>query len=129
MRILIAEDNQIVRNALSSFLRGSVADLDVCEAASGTQAINLAMQSNPDLVILDHRMPDMSGLATARVISSLRPGVPILLHTAFPTEDLSRESGRYGVSSVVSKIDGRNLLDAIKSIVDPPAREPSSPPQ
>jgi len=116
VRILIAEDNNLVRKALRSFLRSADASWDIVEAENGSQAVTLAKQHKPDLVILDQVMPEMSGLAAARVISHVRPGTPILLHTAFPTEVLTRESRRYGVSSVISKTDGRNLLAAIRGI-------------
>jgi DNA-binding NarL/FixJ family response regulator len=117
MRILIAEDNQFVRKALSSFLHEADASWDIYEAENGSQAVTLAKEHRLDLVILDQVMPEMSGLAAARVISHVRPGVPILLHTAFPTEDLSREGHRYGVSGVLPKSDGRNLLAAIRDVV------------
>jgi len=117
VRILIADDNNLVRKALCSFLRSADASWDIVEAENGSQAVSLAKQHKPDLVILDQVMPEMSGLAAARVISHVRPGTPVLLHTAFPTEVLNRESRRYGVRSVISKTDGRNLLAAIRGVV------------
>jgi two-component system, NarL family, response regulator LiaR len=114
--ILIAEDNQAVRKALHRFLHAADSTWDILEAENGNQAVALARQHRVDLIILDQVMPEMSGLAAARVISHARPGIPILLHTAFPTEVLSRESERYGVRSVISKTDGRNLLAAIRDV-------------
>jgi CheY-like chemotaxis protein len=116
--ILIAEDNQAVRKALHRLLHGADATWSILEAENGSQAVALAKQHRIDLIILDQVMPEMSGLAAARVISHARPGIPILLHTAFPTEVLSRESERYGVRSVISKTDGRNLLAAIRGVVE-----------
>jgi DNA-binding NarL/FixJ family response regulator len=116
--ILIAEDNQAVRRALHRLLHAADATWDILEAENGSQAVALAKQHRIDLIILDQVMPEMSGLAAARVISHTRPGIPILLHTAFPTEVLSRESRRYGVRSVISKTDGRNLLAAIRGVVE-----------
>ena len=121
MLILIAEDNRVVRKALCGFLQAADATWDICLAENGGQAVTLAKECKPDLVILDQVMPEMSGLAAARVISHVRPGVPILLHTAFPTDELSRESRRYGVTSVICKSDGRNLLAAIRSVMEDPA--------
>jgi len=113
--ILIVDDIELNRRLLKAMLK--TAAYRILEAARPSAAIGILEREKVDLVVVDLVMPEMSGLAAARVISHVRPGTPVLLHTAFPTEVLNRESRRYGVRSVISKTDGRNLLAAIRGVV------------
>lgn len=85
MRILIADDESIIRMGLASILetQGHV----VLAAANGREAIRLAERHEPDLAILDIRMPYTDGLQAAQTISKQRP-LPILILTAFSEQDL-----------------------------------------
>src|SRR5580692_4380243 len=79
--ILIADDNPHVRKALCKLLQAEK-DYDLCaEAENGKQAIELAQQCLPDLIILDLSMPVMNGLEAARELKKLLPTVPIILFT------------------------------------------------
>lgn len=79
MRILIADDSEIVRRAIRTFL-AKAAHCDVCgEAAHGQQALQRARELRPDLVLLDIRMPVANGFETARLIRQEMPEIKILL--------------------------------------------------
>lgn len=85
MRILIADDESIIRMGLKSMLQQL--GHDVWTAVNGREAIQMASRHEPDLAILDIKMPYTDGLQAARSISQARP-IPILLLTAFSEADL-----------------------------------------
>jgi CheY-like chemotaxis protein len=79
--ILIADDNKTIRKMLCRMFECEE-HYDLCaEAENGKQAIELALQHRPDLIILDMSMPVMNGLQAARELKRLMPKVPIILFT------------------------------------------------
>jgi DNA-binding NarL/FixJ family response regulator len=103
-RILIADDNESVRNALRDVL-SQQNGWSVCgEAMNGRSAVSLALEMKPDLVILDFLMPLMNGLAAAAEISREMPDVPIVLYTMHKSEQLEREAKKVGIKKVISKV-------------------------
>ena len=108
-RILIADDNEVVRGRLGELLESQ--GWKVCASfGSGLEAIEKAAELKPDLIILDLVMPRMDGLSTARKIGKILPSVPIVLFTLhkFPTIEL--EAMKAGVRHVVAKPDTETLL-------------------
>lgn len=85
MRILIAEDESIIRMGLKSMLQEM--GHEVFAAADGREALQLARHYLPDLAILDIKMPKTDGLQTAKTLARTQP-MPILLLTAFSQQDL-----------------------------------------
>ena len=114
MRILIAEDETIIRLDLRSLLEG--AGFEVCaEAKDGLEAVELASSEQPDLAVLDVKMPRLDGIETARRILDERP-IPIVMLTAYGQDELvSRaiEAGVFGY--LVKPFRESDLLPAIKT--------------
>ena len=112
MRILIAEDETIIRLDLRSLLEG--AGLEVCaEARDGAEAVELERSELPDLAILDVKMPRLDGIEAAKRILDERP-IPIVMLTAYGQEELvSRaiEAGVFGY--LVKPFRETDLLPAI----------------
>jgi DNA-binding NarL/FixJ family response regulator len=80
--VLIADDSEILRKRMCKFFE-TEEDYDLCaEARNGEEAITLALQHRPDLIVLDLSMPVMNGLDAARELKRLMPQVPIILFTA-----------------------------------------------
>jgi DNA-binding NarL/FixJ family response regulator len=118
MHVLIADDHEIVRRGVRSILE-SRKDLKICgEAANGREAVLKAIQLHPDLIILDHSMPILSGLAAIDEIHQLMPNVPILMlsmHDGKPLVDALRLAGAKGF---VPKAECANkLLEAVDVVM------------
>jgi CheY-like chemotaxis protein len=79
-RILIAEDNAVVRTAVRQLLENA-GDWEIAEVENGQQAVTHAQERKPNLIILDLVMPVMDGLVAARELSKLMPDVPLVMHT------------------------------------------------
>lgn len=116
-RILIVDDNELMRSALKSVL-GTGGRWELCgEAANGLEAIDKVAELEPDLVVLDLVMPKMDGLQAARAISTLAPELPILLHTWHATPAIEEEARKNGVRGVVGKSGGSDtLLSAVEGV-------------
>ncbi len=107
-RIVIAEDEGIPRMDLREMLENQGYSV-VGEASDGRSAINLARELRPDLVILDIKMPELDGIAAARVLTEERIG-PVLLVTAYQDRELVEGAKDAGVLAYVSKPFGESQL-------------------
>ena len=114
MRILIAEDETIIRLDLRSLLEG--AGFEVCgEAKDGIEAVELAGSESPDLAILDVKMPRLDGIEAARRILDERP-IPIVMLTAYGQDELVARAVEAGVFGyLVKPFREGDLLPAIKT--------------
>ena len=112
-RVLIAEDEAQIRLDLREMLQEEGFDV-VGEAADGEQAVELAVELNPDLVICDIKMPKMDGIAAAAEIAEKRIA-PVVILTAFSQRDLierARDAG--AMAYLVKPFQKRDLLPAIE---------------
>jgi two-component system, response regulator PdtaR len=112
-RVLIAEDEALIRLDLREMLQEEGFDV-VGEAADGEQAVELAVELNPDLVICDIKMPKMDGIAAAAQIAEKRIA-PVVILTAFSQRDLierARDAG--AMAYLVKPFQKRDLLPAIE---------------
>jgi len=112
MRVLIAEDETIIRLDVRALLERAGHEV-VAEARDGQEAVALAAEHAPDLIVMDVRMPHMDGIEAAREISRARP-VPIVMLTAYAEADLvarASEAGAFGY--LVKPFREVDLLPAI----------------
>ncbi len=109
MRILIADDESIIRMGLASILETQ--GHSVLAAANGREAIRLAEHHQPDLAILDIRMPYTNGLQAAETIAKQRP-LPILILTAFSEQDLIEKATDLPIHGYLIKPVQPEALDA-----------------
>jgi response regulator NasT len=112
MRILVAEDETIIRLDLRDLLER--AGFEVCaEARDGHEAIELARSEQPDLAIMDVKMPRVDGIEAARQILEERP-IPIVMLTAYGQEELVSRAVEAGVFGyLVKPFREQDLLPAI----------------
>lgn len=95
-------------------------DIQVCaEASDGSEAVQKAVTSKPDLIILDLTMPVMGGFAAATELRKLLPEVPILFYSMHEGAHLIQEAKQIGVRGFVSKSHiSEELLDAVDALVE-----------
>jgi CheY-like chemotaxis protein len=116
-RILIADDNVVLRHRLGELLK-SHAGWEVCaEVENGQQAVLKTCELKPDLIILDLAMPVMDGLEAAREISIALPSVPILIFTQHKLPAVELEAREAGAREVISKGEATELLSAIEGLL------------
>lgn len=96
LRVVLADDHQIMREALAGLLE-SASDIEViAEAGDGKEAVELARVHRPDVVVLDVTMPRMNGVEAARHIAAEMPHVRIIglsVHVRADMADAMREAG------------------------------------
>jgi two-component system, response regulator PdtaR len=111
-RVLIAEDDAIIRMDLKEMLEEE--QYEVIEAGDGAQAVQLARDEQPALVILDIKMPVMDGLAAAQKISEERLA-PVLILTAYSQRELVERAAQIGAMAyLVKPFQKQDLLPAIE---------------
>ena len=115
--ILIADDHDVVRRGLKSLLQ-SRPGWEVCaEASDGREAVELAKQFTPQVVVLDVTMPGLGGLEATRQILAALPRTEILILTMHESEELVAEVLEAGARGFVLKTDsGRDLLRAVEAV-------------
>jgi CheY-like chemotaxis protein len=74
-------------------------------------AVDAISAADPDVVVVDYKMPEVDGLETARRIRELRPEQVMILYTAFVDPDLERRAREVGVSVVLGKVEGLESLE------------------
>jgi DNA-binding NarL/FixJ family response regulator len=116
-RILVADDSAMIRKCLCRIFE-TEEDYDICaEAVNGEEAIALARQHKPDLIVLDFQMPVMNGIEAAYELKRIMPDIPIILFT------LHAGTGSYAlgpnspIDLVVAKSDAVHIVDHIRSLI------------
>jgi DNA-binding NarL/FixJ family response regulator len=108
--ILIVDDHAYIRKTIRDCLE-SQTGFNVCgEAVDGLDAIQKAASLNPDLIILDLKMPRMNGLDAARILKQILPSAPIILFALNADTVRPSEVTDLGIRAVLSKTDDLGLL-------------------
>lgn len=112
LRVVVAEDEGLIRMDVVATLQEAGYEV-VGEAADGEEAIRLATELEPDLVVMDIKMPKMDGISAAEKISVLK--IPVVLLTAFSQADLVSRAAEAGAMAYVTKpFKPTDLLPAIQ---------------
>ena len=117
IRILIADDHELIRRGLRALLEAQKG-WEVCaEAADGRQAVEQARQTKPDVVVMDISMPELNGLEATRQIHKLIPSAEILILTMHDSEQIVREVLEAGAHGYILKSDaGRDMVAGVESL-------------
>jgi DNA-binding NarL/FixJ family response regulator len=115
IKLLIADDHEVVRSGLKSLLAGTDIKI-VAEASTGEQAVRLALKHEPDVVLLDVRMPEGDGLNSLGRIKLDRPNMPILMLSTYDNPTYVARAVALGASGFLLKgISRDKLIEAIRS--------------
>ena len=119
LRILVADDHDIIRRGLKQLLT-SHPGWEVCgEAKTGREAVTLAEQMKPEIVVMDISMPDLNGLEAARRIRKSLPKTEILILTLHFSDQLVREIVEAGVRAYIMKSDAdKDLVAAVEALAN-----------
>ena len=117
IRVLVADDQSMVRAGFRMLLAGE-ADIEVvAEASNGLEAVDKARRFSPTVVLMDIRMPELDGLEASRRILAADIGVRILILTTFDLDEYIYEALRAGASGFVLKDDPpEQLLAAVRTV-------------
>lgn len=118
-RVLLADDEPLVRAGLVSILATDPALSVVAEAGDGHEALDAARRHALDLVLLDIRMPRLDGLRTLEQLRRELPDLPVAMLTTFADEDYVAEAAAHGAMGFLLKSDApRELITAARAVAD-----------
>ncbi len=117
VRILVADDHEVVREGVRTLLEAQPG-WEVCgEAADGREAVEMTKRFKPDVIILDITMPNLNGLEATRQILKGDPKARVLILTMHESDQVVREVLDAGARGYVLKSDaGRNLIAAVEAL-------------
>lgn len=117
IRVLIVDDHEVVRRGLAALLSASE-DIEVVgDAGSADEAVRRAGLDEPDVVVMDVRMPERSGIEACRDILAAFPNVHVLMLTSYADEEALMASIMAGASGyVLKRVKGTDLIDDIRRV-------------
>ena len=117
LRLLVVDDHEVVRQGLVALLDRRGGFEVVAQAGTVAEAIDAAARFEPDLVIMDVRLPDGSGIEACREIRAARPATRVIMLTSYPDEEAVLSAIIAGASGYLLKqIRGRDLVTALEAV-------------
>ena len=119
VRVLLADDQRVVRDGLTLMLR-HLPDIDLVAGASdGAEAVALVEQHKPDVVLMDLRMPNLDGVEATRVIHDRHPDIGVIVLTTFDDDESVFSALRAGARGYLTKDAGADqIAAAIQAVAD-----------
>ncbi|WP_022762035.1 MULTISPECIES: response regulator transcription factor [unclassified Butyrivibrio] len=117
IKILIADDQELMRQSLKMIL-GGVEDFEVTDAVSnGTDVIRSIRENKPDVILMDVRMPKMDGVVCTRIIKENEPDIKIIILTTFDDDEYVFNAIKNGASGYLLKgVSFEELIEAIRKV-------------
>ncbi|BCK67770.1 DNA-binding response regulator [Streptomyces libani subsp. rufus] len=116
IRVLLADDEEMVRHGVRLILRHAEGIEVVGEAPNGAEAVRLAAEARPDVVLLDVRMPVLDGLAAVEPLAALDPAPQVVMLTTFGDEENVLRALRAGATGFLLKDEGpQELIRAVRA--------------
>ena len=118
IRVLLVDDQQIVRQGLATILRFAPGIQVVGEASNGIEAVTLARELTPDVVLMDLKMPQLGGIPATRQICSYLPETHVIILTTYDSDDLVFSGIKAGARGYLLKdASGETLIESIRGVV------------
>jgi len=118
IRVLIADDHLIIREGMRLILETEKGFELVGEACNGEEAIRLANELHPDVVLMDLRMPGMGGLQAMEYLRKDQPDLPVVILTTYNEDELMKQGLRAGARGYLLKdTDRQSLFNALQAAV------------
>ncbi len=116
-RILICDDEPGVRESLRLILEE---EYSLAYAQNGMEAVEQVKAQNPDLAILDIKMPQMNGLEALQQIKQLKPRIRVLIITGYESSDVARQAANLGADDYLTKpFDKQKVRAVVQSLLNP----------
>jgi DNA-binding NarL/FixJ family response regulator len=117
IRLLVVDDHEVVRQGIVAILERNPGFQVVAEAGTAADAIAMAERHRPDLVVMDVRLPDGSGIEACREIRGEHPETRVVILTSYPDEDVVMSAIVAGASGYLLKqLRGRELVAALEAV-------------
>ncbi len=117
IKVMLADDQALVRGALAALLELEADLTVVAEASRGDEVVDLARESTPDVVLMDVEMPGMDGITATRELRAAMPGVRVLIVTTFGRPGFLRRGLQAGAAGfVVKDTPAKELADAVRRV-------------
>ncbi|HEY7354441.1 MAG TPA: response regulator transcription factor [Terriglobales bacterium] len=118
VRILVADDHEVMRLGIRNLLESVPNWVVSGEAATGREAVERALDTSPDVIIMDITMPEMNGFEAAAQIAQRRPDIPVIMFSLHLSEDVVSRFKTGPIRGAVSKSEAaRDLLEAVRSVL------------
>jgi DNA-binding NarL/FixJ family response regulator len=117
LRLLVVDDHEVVREGLVALLSRREEFQVVAEAGTVAESLAAARRFEPDLVVMDVRLPDGSGIEACREIRAEFPGIRVVMLTSYPDEEAVLSAILAGASGYLLKqVRGRDLVTALEAV-------------
>jgi DNA-binding NarL/FixJ family response regulator len=118
VRILVADDHEVMRLGIRNLLE-AVPNWTICdEAVNGQEAVEKALESRPDVIIMDITMPVMNGLEASKSISRARPDIPVILFSLHLSDEMIKGFDTRAIRGAVNKGNAaRDLVEAVNRVL------------
>ena len=100
-KILIVDDESTIRWILKAAFEGQ--EFEIFEAGTGVEGVDMCKEVNPDIIIMDYKMPDMNGWKATAEIRKTHPNTPVIGHTGYASEESVQEGFRMGCTEILHK--------------------------
>ncbi|GAB4575709.1 MAG: response regulator transcription factor [Anaerolineae bacterium] len=117
IRVLLVDDHQVVRRGIREFLEEPGDIQVIAEAENAAQALALAASTKPDVIVLDIKLPDQSGIEVARIVRAQSPAVGVLILTAYDDDPYVEAALEANVNGYVMKsADAGEIIAAVRAV-------------
>ena len=110
IKVLVVDDTDHVRRMVCEMLELDGFDV-VGQAVSGADAVEKALSTEPDVIVMDFKMPEVDGITASKQIREQRPTQPIVVYSAYLDDEVEARAKDAGVAVCVAKVEGLNQLE------------------